>query len=463
MLQPKKLLAATAVLLIAQGVLQKAIDPLWKKHYSTGGETLTAGLGPEQILVALSGFREVLAGILWVRADEFFHSGNYDAILPLVRLVTLLDPHQIDVYVTGAWHMGYNFTDEDQRSDRRYLEPALEILREGVANNPHTYELWFEYGWTNYHKVQDFPEAVMAFEKANAVSELADTPEENKIPIARRNILAHAYEKNGQIWEAFDYYKKLHKLNQDILDEYPESDSARVGRDTIENELDNHIVRMAARGYYAMKRGQYNAAGHYATFPPREQMDFGVRITVPEPAVIKVVGRLGLMPIGARVQVVLKDKGYNLDLRKKGFSFEVAKDVTYMQDSLFNRKARFSSTINMTKDPSMYPFLANEYDLEFLWSPRWAPAYIQDRLGWNGEGMDDKKFLDTSVPNLRQIFCRLNLTRDQILRQGQWRDKTPVIETSGFVEPIEAAPRYKYVTPVAPSASPGAATGAIKR
>ena len=29
----------------------------------------------------------------------------------MIRIITWLDPHFIDVYETGAWHMDYNFTD----------------------------------------------------------------------------------------------------------------------------------------------------------------------------------------------------------------------------------------------------------------------------------------------------------------------------------------------------------------
>ena len=69
------------------------------------------GLNNEFLLLPLLGFREAAAGLLWVRCDEFFHSGDYDAILPLVRLITWLDPHAENVYMTGAWHLSYNFTD----------------------------------------------------------------------------------------------------------------------------------------------------------------------------------------------------------------------------------------------------------------------------------------------------------------------------------------------------------------
>src|SRR5437868_4628852 len=118
------LVGAIALLLIAQGTLQQAsLWPAWKVKYSPKGEMGPGapGLDPGSFLVALAGFREMIAGILWVRADSFFDNGNYDAVLPIIRLVTILDPHQVDVYATGMWHIGYNFTDEESRSDRRYL------------------------------------------------------------------------------------------------------------------------------------------------------------------------------------------------------------------------------------------------------------------------------------------------------------------------------------------------------
>ena len=76
------------------------VFPGWKKNYSPVQENkdlISGALSADQMLFALAGFRELIAGILWVRADSFFESGNYDAILPIIRLVTFLDPHQIDV------------------------------------------------------------------------------------------------------------------------------------------------------------------------------------------------------------------------------------------------------------------------------------------------------------------------------------------------------------------------------
>ena len=101
------------VLLAGSMFLQASLDPKLRDIHKDDNNlgNASAGLNNEFLLLPLLGFREAAAGLLWVRCDEFFHSGDYDAILPLVRLITWLDPHADNVYVTGAWHLAYNFTD----------------------------------------------------------------------------------------------------------------------------------------------------------------------------------------------------------------------------------------------------------------------------------------------------------------------------------------------------------------
>src|ERR1051325_8209788 len=111
------MLALSAVLLGIAAIFQSMIDPDAKKiHGQENLPGVSSGLNNEFMLLPLLGFREAAAGLLWVRCDEFFHRGDYDAILPLVRIITLLHPHAENVYVTGAWHLSYNFTDSNERS-----------------------------------------------------------------------------------------------------------------------------------------------------------------------------------------------------------------------------------------------------------------------------------------------------------------------------------------------------------
>src|SRR5215467_15037589 len=126
---PTKLKIALIPLILGVFFVQYLLDPQIRVIHK-GEKSAFAGLSNEFILGPALGLQQAVAGALWVRADEFFHEGDYDAILPIVRMVTWLDPHQLDVYITGGWHLAYNFTDSSERSDRRYIPAALKLLEE---------------------------------------------------------------------------------------------------------------------------------------------------------------------------------------------------------------------------------------------------------------------------------------------------------------------------------------------
>jgi hypothetical protein len=380
----------------------------------------------------------MIAGILWVRADSFFDSGNYDAILPIIKLVTILDPKQIDVYATGMWHIGYNFTDEEQRSDRRYIPSALALGMEGAANNDKTYEMFFETGWMWFHKIKDDPwEAVKWFEEANARKDM--------LP-ARRNLLALAYQKNGEVQKGLDHWYKLldeaKKALEDLKKTKEATFSARTNRETVENNLDTLLVRMVQRGYIAQKEGRYDQ-GEYDTKPPFN-VGFSAKVSVVEPRVLRIEGTWNVLPVGTRVRVILRDADFPTAKfaefqwnQGREIKLDPPRNLTWMQDDLFVRNRRFNKRIDMSKDPTMYPFASKtkKYILEFFYTPREAPAHIQDKFGWNGEGFTDANFLRTDVrPDVKVMYTTLDMSQDQILRRGEWADRSPVLKTKNYVE-----------------------------
>src|SRR5688572_6777307 len=113
MTNSKKTLLKVVLVPLILGVIvtQYLIDPSVRELNKGTKQGSFVGLSNEFILGPALGLQQAVAGALWVRADEFFHEGDYDAILPIVRMVTWLDPHALDVYITGAWHLAYNFTD----------------------------------------------------------------------------------------------------------------------------------------------------------------------------------------------------------------------------------------------------------------------------------------------------------------------------------------------------------------
>lgn len=423
------------VLTLLQGGIVRAVYPYWEKNYAPTKGANLQGLTGDQLFFALAGFREMVAGILWVRADTYFDEGNYDAILPIIRLVTMLDPKQIDVYATGMWHIAYNFTDEQSRSDRRYIPSALALGAEGAKNNDYTYELFFETGWLWYHKIDDdYEHAVDWWEQAS---------EREDMQVARKNILAMAYMRNGQLNEALELYASLLKDAQKEFDAAGDNFSSRQNRDTIEGNLDNMIVRMAQRGSFAIQRGDYDSVERYYDTQPPFDVGFSVRVTVEDTMKLRIQGTWNVQPVGTRVRFVLKDKNYPDAVpggmvwdNKDSVDLDPPARITFVQDQLFVRNQVFDREVDMSRDPTMYPFLEDEYVLEFYYNPRSGPPHIQDRFGFNGEGMTDSNFLDTEIrANQRVMYTTLTLTRDQIMRLGEWSlgGRTPVVQTPNFV------------------------------
>ena len=70
----------------------------------------------------------------------------------------------------------------------------------------------------------------------------------------------------------------------------------------------------------------------------------------------------------------------------------------------------------MTKDTKQYPFKKDKYTLILTWNPRSAADFIQDSVGWSGEGITDKRYLDTTTnPGVRMVRKVIHLERKDII------------------------------------------------
>lgn len=414
--------------------LQKSLDPT-VKEIQRGTEKigeLGQGLGSEFLLLPLLGFREAAAGLLWVRCDEFFHSGDYDAILPLVRLITWLDPHADNVYITGAWHLSYNFTDSSERSDRRYIPPSQALLDEGIVNNMHLFDIKFEKGWQNYDKIKDFVAAEKAFQlawKTDPVPGSDDYPD--GAPIRVLHILAHTYEKMGRIPDALNTWKlALDKSEEKMLRAFTEEQkkqyldakadiqpgelvSQRAERilQGLSKDFTTRQLREAEKHNYSVTmmryRDRYLATGHSKNNPtkfpavlapplvskdqtPRPwDIAFQPKLEVIREKALNVSGR-GNFGDGARVEVRLTDWDFQeREIDAKNNTFQVDDTQTIMQESISVKKSKFQREIDMSKDPKMYSFTQPYYRIVLSYNPRATSPHLQDRYGWSGEGLTD--------------------------------------------------------------------------
>ncbi|MDR3707562.1 MAG: hypothetical protein P4L33_04630 [Capsulimonadaceae bacterium] len=456
------------ILLYVPIVLMQAwIDPRRHEFEPKNDQIGTIGkaLPIEFTLVAAAGFREAIAGLLWVRTDKFFHEGNYDAIVPMVRIITWLDPHNVDVYQTGAWHLDYNFTDNEQRSDRRYLPLSVALLEEGIQANPTITKLYADLAFTHYfRKMCNYERAIYWYRKAQDVKETdskqpystdPDTGKRDQYvidpilgkprPLADPTIvghgLAHALQANGDIDGAIVQWQHCIDEHKRLIIESPET-----------KYQDESGLRVAERNLFeTIERKKFRTVD---TQPPIN-LDFDAWVVRTAPRQFRFEGRANFIgatafkleghqvtwgPVdGARIAYRLEDDGYQQP-KELPFELNVAlpKNVTIMQDSASVTHGKFSRRANLDQDSHgdnpMYPFKAERYKLTFWFDPRdpaSSPPNLGDRIGWLGEGLTDSKYLDLSgkVPgslqgpdekaNVRLIKKVIYLTRDDIMGTGE--------------------------------------------
>jgi hypothetical protein len=428
---------------------QYKIDPHVREMNKGQNQGSLIGLSNEFILGPMLGLQQAVAGALWVRADEFFHEGDYDAILPIVRMVTWMDPHSLDVYITGAWHLAYNFTDANERSDRRYIPAAQKLLEEGDANNSTIYDIAFELGWQNTDKIKNFERAEHWYRQASQRRRVDPGKQPEPVPAFVWHQLAHSLERQARIPECIEVWKKVLALTEEKLKKEKPEQPMWMERSVRDSE--KHNLELTAKRYFSRYKhaidwtidnkvtksvnhltGEPTPRDAYlstsasdgvgignprrpATVPPWDTA-FDAKVTFPEPKVMQPKGVFNVGD-GARVTIRLQDDIWR-EVAPKEFKFEVDQNVTIMQDAHSVRKGTWGRKIDMSKDPKMYGFHRPHYYLIFEFTPRATSPFIQDKFGWSGEGIKDGKytFVDNTkeipVKRIRKVF---KISREQIM------------------------------------------------
>ena len=447
------MLAIALLLFVPIALLQSKIDPIYQKNYAPDKKSLAEGsknLPVEFALGAFTGFREAIAGMLWVRTDEFFHNGDYAAIMPLIRVITWLDPHQIDVYETGAWHMDYNFTDSQERSDRRYIPLSLALISEGINNNPDEPDLYSDKAFVHYfRKIGDYPQSADTFRDGwkvvtDASKDLNDQTNFDKVDKGVMTVghgYAHALEAEGKIPEALAQWQQCLAIHHLLLQKKGENDFAE--------QQDLQI----AQKQVAELQGRLKYRPIDDKTPVN--MDFQPELVRVAPKVFVLKGRINVQGAtkfvletgertfgptdGARIEIYLSDKGYVRPvIQSYTLSSAVDPGVTIMQDAVSVRGGKIGGDqgrkLDMSQDPDMYSFKAPAYTVTVFFmpnNPNDTPIQVQDRIGWKGEGITDPRYLVVSdgktplpsqitpIPGLRYLAKTYTLTRDDILGKGE--------------------------------------------
>jgi hypothetical protein len=68
------------------------------------------------------------------------------------------------------------------------------------------------------------------------------------------------------------------------------------------------------------------------------------------------------------------------------------------------------------EDKAFYPFAAQKYKLVFWFVPRGSccPEFVQDRIGWNGEAMQDKYLKKDYMGKKNAVVIEYDLDKSDI-------------------------------------------------
>jgi hypothetical protein len=152
---------------------------------SMAGSDESAILGPSSdippgvrfIMVALGGFRGLLADALWVRASRLQDEGNVFEVAQLTEWITQLEPRSPEVWSYHAWNLAYNIASlfPDPADRWRWVNNGIRLLRDrGIRSNPRDSRLYWELGWLYADKAAGRWDSAQLYYRASLAGEMSE-------------------------------------------------------------------------------------------------------------------------------------------------------------------------------------------------------------------------------------------------------------------------------------------------
>lgn len=151
--------------------------------------------------------RGLLADFLWLRVDEYQHRrriaggdlfrADDEALMPLVRLITWLNPHFVDAYALGGQWLAFHFNRPRE---------SMAFYEEGIRNNPRDYALLSGATWVYWRFQKDYGKAA---ERARQAVRVADDDLQRFQALW---LVAHIQESAGDRAGAIRTYRELGKI-----------------------------------------------------------------------------------------------------------------------------------------------------------------------------------------------------------------------------------------------------------
>src|SRR6266704_413171 len=176
-------------------------------------------LGQLGFIAALSGFRSIVADMLFIQAHVAWERTEWGRVLLLFRHVTTLQPRAILFWDMAAWHMAWNasvaaMNDQTQprlalrvKAQREYFALGKDFLERGIKNNPEKPQLYDTLARLYKEKYKDHASASEFFAKAAALP---------KAPGYEKRFAAYELSYcEGREREAYERLRRLYDAGKD--------------------------------------------------------------------------------------------------------------------------------------------------------------------------------------------------------------------------------------------------------
>lgn len=128
------------------------------------GDILPAGTSEGGLFKFLqaAGMNALLADLLWMKADDLWHSASWWQMAPVMEAIVKIDTRFVLVWRVLAWHYGWNlFVASPTEVERQqWLAKAEDAYYRGVAANPKDYDLYADMCWFFVDKVRRDDKAI---------------------------------------------------------------------------------------------------------------------------------------------------------------------------------------------------------------------------------------------------------------------------------------------------------------
>jgi len=176
-------------------------------------------LGQLSFVAALSGFRALVADVLWLEVHSAWERTEWGRLKVLCDTITALQPRNMMFWDMAAWHMAYNASvaareDKSQpqealrlRAEREYWKLGEDFLVRGIQNNPDHAFLYEALARVYREKFKDHLRSSEYFDKAGTFPDA--------MAYTHRFAAYELAEVPGREREAYDRLKALYLKGED--------------------------------------------------------------------------------------------------------------------------------------------------------------------------------------------------------------------------------------------------------